>query len=351
MPLLQVVDIDCRYGTQTVVHGASLHVHKGGFVSLLGPSGCGKTTILRAIAGFEPVHDGEIRLRGETVSAPGRSVPPEQRRLGMVFQDYTLFPHLSVADNIGFGLHGQDAPARRHTADAMLDLVGLSGFGPRYPHELSGGQQQRVALARAIAPGPDLLLMDEPFSSLDTDMRERLSIEVRQILEERGVTGILVTHDQFEAFASSEQVGVMHQGQILQWDSPYNLYHEPANRLVADFIGQGRFLRGTLLAPNALETEIGLIRGDRAYGWPRGTPVDVLVRPDDVVPDDGGDALRCEVVNKAFKGAEILYTLRLPTGSNLLSLFPSHHEHHIGDTVGVRLAPRHLVLFRADRNT
>ena len=350
MPLLQVIDIDCRYGTQTVVHGASLHVRKGGFVSLLGPSGCGKTTILRAIAGFEPVQRGEIRLRDETVSQPGRSVPPERRRIGMVFQDYTLFPHLNVVDNIAFGLRGLDAATRKRTAASMLDLVGLPGYGPRYPHELSGGQQQRVALARAIAPGPDLLLMDEPFSSLDTDMRERLSIEVRQILEERGVTGILVTHDQFEAFASSEQVGVMHEGRILQWDSPYNLYHEPSSRFVADFIGQGRFLRGTLLAPNAFETEVGLIRGDRAYGWPRGTPVDMLVRPDDVIPDGNSGALRCEVVNKAFKGAEILYTLRLPTGSNLLSLFPSHHEHQVGETVGVRLAPRHLVLFRADRD-
>lgn len=348
MPLLQVVDIDCRYGQDTVVHGASLHVRKGGFVSLLGPSGCGKTTILRAIAGFEPVHRGEIRLRGETVAAPGRSVPPERRRLGMVFQDYTLFPHLDVASNIAFGLRDRKPAEQRHTAQALLELVGLSGYGARYPHELSGGQQQRVALARAIAPGPDLLLMDEPFSSLDTDMRERLGIEVREILAERDVTGILVTHDQLEAFASSEQVGVMHDGRILQWDTPYNLYHEPANRTVADFIGQGRFLRGTLLAPNALETEIGLIRGDRAYGWPRGTAVDALVRPDDVVPDEASD-LRCAITHKAFKGAEILYTLKLPTGTELLSLFPSHHEHQVGDTVGVRLAPRHLVLFRADR--
>ena len=349
MPLLQVSDIECRYGEDAVVHGASLHVNRGSFVSLLGPSGCGKTTILRAIAGFEPVHAGEIRLRDETVSAPGRCVPPERRRIGMVFQDYTLFPHLDVADNIGFGLRALPPGERRATAAAMLDLVGLEGYGARYPHELSGGQQQRVALARAIAPGPDLLLMDEPFSSLDTDLRERLSVEVRQILRERDITGILVTHDQFEAFASSEQVGVMHGGRILQWDTPYNLYHEPTSRFVADFIGQGRFLRGTLLAPNALETEIGLIRGDRAYGWPRGTPVDVLVRPDDVVPDDDGTALRCQVTHKAFKGAEILYTLRLPTGSSLLSLFPSHQDHAVGDTVGVRLDPSHLVLFRADR--
>ncbi len=349
MALLQLVDIDCRYGNETVVHGVSLHVRQGGFVSLLGPSGCGKTTILRAIAGFEPVHRGEILLRDEVVSAPGRSVPPERRRLGMVFQDYTLFPHLDVADNIAFGLRDRKPAEQRRTAAALLELVGLGGYGGRYPHELSGGQQQRVALARAIAPGPDLLLMDEPFSSLDTDMRERLGIEVREILAERGVTGVLVTHDQLEAFASSEQVGVMHAGRILQWDTPYNLYHEPANRAVADFIGQGRFLRGSLLAPNALETEVGLIRGDRAYGWPSGTPVDMLVRPDDVVPDEG-NGLRCAITNKAFKGAEILYTLKLPTGSELLSLFPSHHERQVGDTVGVRLVPRHLVLFRADRD-
>jgi len=348
VPLLQVNRIDCHYRDQPVVHDLSLSVRAGGFVSLLGPSGCGKTTVLRAIAGFEPVRGGEIRLRDTLISTPDRTVPPELRRIGMIFQDYTLFPHLTVAENIGFGLRGSRAAARHASAEALLEMVGLPGYGPRYPHQLSGGQQQRVALARAIAPGPDLLLMDEPFSSLDTDLRERLSIEVRQILKERGITGILVTHDQSEAFAGSEQVGVMSDGRLLQWDTPYNLYHEPGNRFVANFIGQGMFLPGTLLTPDTLETEVGVLRGNRAYGWPRGTPVDVLIRPDDVIPDPDS-MLRCKVVQKAFKGAEILYTLELPTGSTLLSLFPSHQDARIGDTVGVRLVATHLVLFRADQ--
>jgi iron(III) transport system ATP-binding protein len=348
MPLLQVSGVDCYYREQRVVEALSLVVREGAFVSLLGPSGCGKTTALRAIAGFEPVRRGEIRLRGELVSQPGKQVPPECRRIGMVFQDYTLFPHLTVSDNIAFGLRELGRKERGRRAAAMLELVGLEGYGARYPHQLSGGQQQRVALARAIAPGPDLLLMDEPFSSLDTDLRERLSLEVRQILKEKGITGILVTHDQMEAFAGSEQVGVMAQGRILQWDTPYNLYHEPANRFVADFIGQGVFMPGTLLAPDTLETEVGVLRGNRAYGWPRGTPVDVLVRPDDVVPDPSSP-LRCRVTQKAFKGAEILYTLELPTGISLLSLFPSHHDHPLGSSVGVRFVATHLVLFRADR--
>jgi iron(III) transport system ATP-binding protein len=347
MPLLQVSQIDCQYREQAVVHALSLTVSQGSIVSLLGPSGCGKTTVLRAIAGFEPVQQGEIRLHGELLSAPGHTLPPERRRIGMVFQDYTLFPHLTVAENIGFGLRRHKPAARSEAARALLEMVGLPGYGERYPHELSGGQQQRVALARAIAPDPELLLMDEPFSSLDTDLRERLSVEVRQILKQRGITGILVTHDQSEAFAGSEFVGVMAEGRLLQWDTPYNLYHEPANRFVADFIGQGRFMPGTLLTPDTLQAEVGVLRGNRAYGWPQGTAVDVLVRPDDVVPD-AGSSLRCEVLQKAFKGAEILYTLRLPTGTKLLSLFPSHQDHRIGDQVGVRLVADHLVLFRAD---
>jgi iron(III) transport system ATP-binding protein len=342
--LLELDTIDCCYQDQKVVRGLSMRVRKGSLACLLGPSGCGKTTTLRAIAGFEPVARGEIRLRGEIVSAPGITLAPERRRVGMVFQDYALFPHLSVIDNIIFGVHNRSFAKRRQMGAEMLELVGLAGYAERYPHELSGGQQQRVALARALAPRPNLILLDEPFSSLDVDLRQRLAYEVYDILKSQGITGILVTHDQQEAFAMGEYVGVMQDGQLFQWDTPYNLYHEPANRFVANFIGQGRFLHATLLSPDTLETGAGVIRGNRAFLWPPGTRLDVLLRPDDIVPDAQG-ALCGIVIKKAFKGAETLYTLRLDNGIELLSLFPSHLDHRVGDRVGIRIEAEHLVAF------
>ncbi|MDP1708790.1 MAG: ABC transporter ATP-binding protein [Gammaproteobacteria bacterium] len=343
--LLKLDKIECRYQEQVAVRDFSMHVNVGELVCLLGPSGCGKTTALRAVAGFEPVVQGEITLSGHSISRPGYLLPPELRQMGMVFQEYALFPHLSVTDNICFGLRGLTRKARDNMARRLLEVVGLEGLGGRYPHELSGGQQQRVALARALAPQPALILLDEPFSNLDVELRERLSQEVRAILKGQGSTAILVTHDQHEAFAWGDQIGVMDEGRVLQWDTPYNLYHEPSNRFVADFIGQGVLMRGTLMTPDTVQTEVGAIQGNRAYPWPQGTSVEVLLRPDDIVHDDASP-LRAEVLHKAFKGAEIMYTLRLPTGSKVLSLFPSHHNHAIGEQVGIRYDVDHMVAFR-----
>lgn len=341
---LTLRDIECRYDDRVVVRGLTLHVRDGSVVCLLGPSGCGKTTVLRAVAGFQSLEGGEILIRGRTVSRPGYLLPPESRRLGMVFQDYALFPHLTVAGNVGFGLRDTSANEKRRTVDEVLDLVGLSGMARRYPHELSGGQQQRVALARALAPNPDLILLDEPFSNLDVDLRERLSGEVRAILKHRGTTAVLVTHDQHEAFALGDMVGVMHEGRMLQWDTPYNLYHEPNCRFVADFIGHGVFLPGTLLTPDTVQTEIGVYQGNRAYDWGQGARIEVLLRPDDIVPDPES-SLKANVVQRAFKGPEILYTLQLPGGGRVLSLFPSHADHAIGEQVGIRVQADHLVAF------
>jgi len=343
MSLLEVDAIDCAYGGRGVVRGLSMHVNQGTVGCLLGPSGCGKTTVLRAIAGFVPLGAGTIRLGGRLVSGASVQVPPEERGFGMVFQDNALFPHLSVAGNVAFGLRARGAERRRLVA-GMLDVVGLAGLAERYPHELSGGQQQRVALARALAPRPDVVLLDEPFSSLDVELRERLGAEVRDILQSQGVTAVLVTHDQSEAFALADRIGVMRDGEILQWDTAYNLYHEPVHRFVADFVGQGVLLRGRLIAPDRVETELGVIAGNRAYRWDPGSPVDVLLRPDDIVPDDGGD-IAAAVTKKAFKGAQILYSLRLASGSTVLSLFPSHLDYPLGDEVRIRVAADHLVAF------
>ena len=346
--LLHLQDIECRYDGKPIVRGLSMHVNRGSIVCLLGPSGCGKTTVLRAIAGFHPLDAGEIILGGTIVSRRHFTLPPERRRLGMVFQDHALFPHLTVAENVAFGLRGLSTLEKNRAVDEVLDVVGLGNLRDRYPHELSGGQQQRVALARALAPRPELILLDEPFSSLDVELRERLSAEVRDILKARGTTGVLVTHDQHEAFALGDLVGVMHEGRLLQWDTPYNLYHEPCCRFVADFIGQGVFLAGRLIEPDRVETEIGVYRGNRAYQWPKHTAVEVLLRPDDVIPDPNSP-LKAIVAQKAFKGAEILYTLTLASGKQVLSLFPSHSDHGIGDEVGIRVQADHLVVFSLEQ--
>ncbi len=342
--LLKLRNLACGYDNQRVVQDLNLHLNAGDIGCLLGSSGCGKTTTLRAIAGFEPVHEGEIVLEGAVISRAGYTLAPEKRRIGMVFQDYALFPHLTVAENIAFGVRNH--PRLTQLTTEMLELVNLGTLGKRYPHELSGGQQQRVALARALAPEPQLLLLDEPFSNLDGELRRRLSHEVRDILKARGTSAILVTHDQEEAFAVSDHVGVFKEGRLEQWDTPYNLYHEPATPFVASFIGQGYFIRGQLIDAESVQTELGVLRGNRAYAGVSGAPMDVLLRPDDIVYAPQS-ALKVHVTSKTFQGAATLYRLQLPTGTQLEGLFPSHADLNPGDHVGIEVAAEHLVLFPA----
>ena len=350
-PSLEVCAASVAYGALAALSDLSFALERGQIGCLLGPSGCGKTTALRAVAGFEPLVAGAIRLEGTVISQPGYTLAPEKRRIGMVFQDYALFPHLTVAGNIGFGLTGMRGADRARRVADMLLLTGLSGSGAKYPHELSGGQQQRVALARALAPQPQLMLLDEPFSNLDTELRERLSLELRAILKAANTTAILVTHDQHEAFAIADVIGLMNRGRIEQWDAAYNLYHRPANRFVADFIGQGVFVSGKVLSDNQVQIEFGALAG--AIPMPchqgcdacgKGCSVDVLLRPDDVIHDDASPIL-AEVLRKAFRGAEFLYTLRLPSGREVLALVPSHHNHAIGEKIGIRLEVDHVVAF------
>ena len=350
-PLLALQNVHQAYGELEVVRGLSFKLLRGAIGCLLGPSGCGKTTVLRCIAGFEAVQAGEIWLNGQLVSSAASRVPPERRRIGMVFQDYALFPHLTVAQNVAFGLHALGASARSRRVAECIEAVGLSGLIEKYPHELSGGQQQRIALARALAPRPDLLLLDEPFSNLDVNLRERLGQEVRDIIKRFGITAVLVTHDQNEAFAIADEIGIMHHGEIQQWDSAYNLYHRPANRFIADFVGQGVLLPGSVLSSRQVSIELGVLSGGipamcsiGCDACDRGCNVDVLLRPDDVVHDDSS-GLTAAVLHKAFRGAEILYTLQLDSGRRVLALVPSHHNHAIGEKIGIRLDVDHVVTF------
>jgi len=343
--LLELDSICCAYQDSIAINNLSLCIREGNIICLLGPSGSGKSTILRAIAGLEPLASGQILLNNEIISSQTTFKPPEKRQMGMVFQDYALFPHLNVSDNICFGIRKLSTIARKRKAEELLTVVKMENFSARYPHELSGGQQQRVALARALAIQPKLILMDEPFSNLDVELRERLSHDVRNILKAQNMTCIMVTHDQSEAFVISDKVAVINHGKLQQWDTSYNLYHDPINRFVAEFIGQGVFLPGVLQTPESVQTELGLICGDRAYDWPQGSKVEVLIRPDDVKLSSKSD-LFATVINKSFKGSEILYTLELPTGYKLLSALPSHSNHLLGESIPIKLDLHHLIAFK-----
>ena len=327
-----------------IVDDISFSLATGQIGSLLGPSGCGKTTLLRTIAGFEQPAAGSIHLRNKPIADNGHSLAPEHRNIGMVFQDLALFPHLTVAGNVGFGIRHYSSKQRAERIDELLQLVGLSAYHGSYPHQLSGGQQQRIALIRAMAPRPDVLLLDEPFSGQDIELREQLAREVGAILRHDGITALLVTHDQLESFAFADVIGVINKGSLYQWDSAYDLYHQPGNRFVADFIGQGVFVCGSVLDRTQLQTELGIITGDVSKEFPPGTEVDLLVRPDDVLHDDLSPQM-ATVEKKSFRGADHLYTLLLPGATRVMCLAPSHHNHAIGERIGIRLEIDHLVVF------
>jgi iron(III) transport system ATP-binding protein len=342
--MLALRGVACGYGAEPVLKDVSFELEGGHIGCILGQSGCGKTTLLRCIAGFERVTGGEIVAAGVSLGRPEHHVPPEQRRIGMVFQDYALLPHLSALKNVEFGLRGLAAAERKARATRFLHQVGLQNFATRFPHELSGGQQQRVAIARAMAPQPNLLLMDEPFSNLDAGLRQSLGQEMRELLKSLGATALIATHDHHDAFSMADDAGVLHQGRLLQWDTAYRLYHRPADRFVADFVGQGVWLPGRVSSADSVEIETGRVTGSMTAGFPVGAEVDLLLRPDDVVHDDDS-RLTAEVVHKQFKGPEFLYELRLPSGARLLSSVPSHHNHAVGESIGIRLETAHMVVF------
>jgi len=270
--------------------------------------------------------------------------------VGMVFQDYALFPHLSIGRNVAFGIDHLPRAERQARVAEVLALVGLQGQEERFPHELSGGQQQRVALARALAPKPRLLLLDEPFSNLDVDLRERLAYEVRGILKAANATALFVTHDQLEAFAVGDIIGVMDQGELHQWDNAYTLYHRPASRFVAEFIGHGVFTPSVIrnvAGEVVVQTPLGDLADMSECPLPSAYPggaCDVLLRADDIVHDDHAP-VKAQIMRKAFRGAAFLYTLRLASGETVMALVPSHHDHALGEWIGIRAQVDHVVTF------
>ena len=340
--VLELQDVACSYEAGSLaLERISFSARKGDVICLLGPSGCGKTTTLRAIAGFEPVSSGEIRLNGTVVSATDRHVPAERRRVGLVFQDYALFPHLTVRDNVGFGLASATADDRRSRIDEMLSRTGLSALARRYPHALSGGQQQRAALARALAPQPVLLLLDEPFSNLDPDTTERMRMELLHLLKTTKTTAVLVTHDHKEAFAMADYVAVLNNGTLEQFATPETMYHLPVSPFVAEFVGQADFIPGTI-RNSVVVTQLGEFPVPHTY---RGGPeVVVMIRPDDVhVHENGnGDGI---VESRQFRGSEIIYGIRLGSGDFVHSSEASTRFFPLDSKVELNVAATHTVLF------
>ena len=325
---LELAGLAKSFGSTRAVSDLDLAVEPGSICCLLGPSGCGKTTTLRLIAGLERPDRGTISLSGRPLSGPGRCVPPEERRIGMVFQDYALFPHMDVAQNVAYGLGRRPDLAR---VGEVLGLVGLEGEAMRPVHELSGGQQQRVALARALAPTPDLVLLDEPFSNLDAALRDRLRQEVREILHRAGVTVLFVTHDQEEALSLADTVAVMRDGRIEQAGSPEEIYSRPASRWMAEFVGDMEVLPGVAADGRAV-CELGSFSVSLEPG-----PVDVLVRPESLVIGLQGTkhSAQAEVISRRFFGHDQLVVLRLPSGQVVRSRRLGYPAWHKGDRVHV----------------
>ena len=336
MAMIRLERVSKRFGAVRAVEEASLEIGRGEFVALLGPSGCGKTTLLRLIAGFEAPDAGVVTIGGAVV-AGGAWVPPELRHVGMVFQDYALFPHLSVSRNVGYGLPRKGRDGR--VAEA-LERVGLADHGGRYPHELSGGQQQRVALARALAPEPSVVLLDEPWSNIDPVLRSSMRDELAAILRSTGVTVLLVTHEQEEAFSLADRVALMREGSIVQTGTPEEVYYGPATQWAAEFVGAANVLPGTL-ADGLVETLVG--RFPAPNGDEPGA-VQVLVRPEllELAVDPAGEA---EVVCREFRGHDVFYRVRLPDGTTVCSQRPSNESIPLGARVALRPHAGRVALF------
>ena len=326
---LSLQHIAIHYASKTIVEDVSFELEEGEIGCLLGPSGCGKTTLLRTIAGFEQPAHGTIQLRGNEVANVSYSMPPEQRRVGMVFQDYALFPHLSIEQNIAFGLTQHDKQERQQRVDYLLELIELSHTKARYPHQLSGGQQQRIALARALAPKPDILLLDEPFSNLDVELREQLAHDVRNLIKAEGVTAILVTHDQQEAFATSDRIALLNDGKLVQWGTAYELYNHPNSLFTAEFIGQGSLISGAVETNDdgdkVIRTEIGDIPLPEGF---KGNKPTLLIRPDQISLTNNNDKPSTPVtlITKSFRGGHYLCALETAGRQTLMALLPAQSQ-------------------------
>ena len=323
------------YAEQSVVNGVTLNIEQGELVCLLGPSGCGKSSLLRCIAGFHALSSGTIVLGSKRLDDGTSQLPPEQRKIGMVFQDIALFPHLTVTENIEFGLFEWPSKQAKTRSEQLLTMIGLHGMGCRYPHELSGGQQQRVALARALAPKPDLLLLDEPFSGLDAALRDELIPEIADLLKQEQITTLMVSHDQAEAFAFADRVAVMNQGRLEQISQPDAIYYEPKSRFVAEFIGEGEFIKASYVDTHHVQSLFGQSRSTSDISETPNSK-EIFIRPDDIeIVETNG--VKAQVETKRFRGGQSLLGVRLQDGQSLAVTCHAVKAPEIGDQIDLAL--------------
>ena len=341
---VRLSNVSKSFGKTKAVSSLTIDIGEGEFFSLLGPSGCGKTTILRLIAGLERLDAGTIAIGGEVMASLGTWVPPEKRGIGIVFQDYALFPHMTVAQNVAFGLRGFGRARAMARVDELIELTGMAGLAGRYPHELSGGQRQRVALARTLAPRPRVILLDEPFSNLDADLREELRWETKRILKEHLATTILVTHDQEEAFSLSDSVGVLRNGALEQLGRPAEIYHRPCSKFVADFVGKADFIDGIVEGASVHSAFGSFPLEGRCPGTRR---VELIVRPDNVsfIPDAAGLA---HITESRFLGSSVLYRLQLAGGGSVHAVKHSAEVTPVGSKVHVAVDASRIIIFPND---
>ena len=328
-----------------VLSNINFHIDDSEIGCILGPSGCGKTSLLRAIAGFESISSGSILKDGVCITNSVENTPVANRNMGMVFQDYALFPNMDVKSNIAFGLKNSTELEKDNRVNYLLDLVSLVDCKNKYPHELSGGEQQRIALVRALAPSPDIILMDEPFSNIDQDIKEELVSDVRLLLKELAITSIIVTHDQNEAFNLADKVAIMNKGTIQQVGIPYDIYHKPVNKFVANFIGLGTFLPLKKNNNGDFEIPLGPLDNKRIKNeLTKFDNLEMLIRPDDIIHNDLS-IKKAKILEKQFRGAEFLYKLLYNNEHQILCYAPSHHNHEIGELIGIELDIQHYVIF------
>ena len=341
---LSVSQISFSIDGNKILDNLNFEVAEKDIVSIIGPSASGKSSLLRLIAGFETIDSGKIKINNIIVDNNQKFIKPQNRNIGIIFQDLALFPHLNCKDNITFGISKWPKNKKDMRLTRLMDLLNITEISNKYPHEISGGQQQRVAIARALAPKPEILLLDEPFSALDEELKEQLMLDVKNLLKEENITSIVITHNIKEAFQLSDKIAYLSEKKILQYDTPYDMYHKPSTKEIANFCGIGSFLKGTVVDANHVSTSLGVLFG-KTIPYVKGEIVYIMIRPDDVIHDDNS-AASAKVIEKNFHGADFLYKLELKDGQNIFCYTPSHHNHSINEIIGIKAQIDHLILFK-----
>ena len=340
---LEIKDISYSINKNLILDNLNLNIFPEEIISIIGPSASGKSSLLRVIAGFDQINSGRIILNEKIVDDASTFIKPNDRNVGIIFQDLALFPHLNCEENILFGISNLEISERKSRLKKLSTLLDINNILEKFPHEISGGQQQRIAIARALAPKPELLLFDEPFSALDEELKDLLIADVKILLKTEKITSVFVTHNIKEAFQLSDKIAYLSDRRIIQNETPYNIYHKPLSKEIAHFCGNGCFIRGTVVDSNHVATPLGKIFGD-TIPYKTNDHVDVMIRPDDVIHDDNSTE-SARVVDKKFFGSDFLYKLELKDGQSILCLTPSHHNHSINEVIGIRVEIDHLVLF------